>query len=101
MTYRTIKPSFLSTACAALLMALAMSAPALAQPSNAQPAFDWPSKPIRWIVPLPPGGTMDVIARALGPKISQSCGQSVVIETKRTLARPSTWLAKCLPPSRS
>jgi tripartite-type tricarboxylate transporter receptor subunit TctC len=82
MTYRTIKPSFLSTACAALLMALSMSAPALAQPSNASPASDWPSKPIRWVVPFPPGGAMDVIARALGPKISHSLGQSVVIENK-------------------
>ena len=46
------------------------------------PATDWPTKPIRWVVPFPPGGAMDAIARALGEKAGKSVGQSFVIENK-------------------
>lgn len=48
--------------------------PALAQ--------EWPAKPIKWVVPFPPGGAMDAIARALGDKASKSLGQPFVIENK-------------------
>ncbi len=42
----------------------------------------YPSKPIRFVVPYPPGGGNDVVARALGAKIADSIGQSVVIENR-------------------
>lgn len=51
--------------------------------AHAQPAAtDWPSKPIRWIVPFPPGGAMDAIARTLGDKAAKTLGQPFVIENK-------------------
>ena len=43
---------------------------------------DWPAKPIRWIVPFPPGGAMDAIARTLGEKAGKALGQPFVIENK-------------------
>ena len=45
-------------------------------------ADTWPSKPIRIIVPYPPGGTSDILARALGPGITAALGQPVVVENK-------------------
>ena len=45
-------------------------------------ANDWPSKAVRWIVPFPPGGAMDAIARTLGDKAGKALGQPFVIENK-------------------
>jgi tripartite-type tricarboxylate transporter receptor subunit TctC len=40
----------------------------------------YPSKPIRYIVPFPPGGSSDLISRAIAPRLSERLGQPVVIE---------------------
>jgi tripartite-type tricarboxylate transporter receptor subunit TctC len=45
-------------------------------------AQTYPAKPVRWIIPFPPGGAMDVMARALGPKMAESLGQPVVVENR-------------------
>jgi tripartite-type tricarboxylate transporter receptor subunit TctC len=42
----------------------------------------YPDKPIRWIVPFPPGGAMDSIARTLGEQLSRKFGQPVIVENK-------------------
>lgn len=42
----------------------------------------YPEQPIHWIVPFPPGGAMDSIARAVGEQLSRSYGQPVIIENK-------------------
>lgn len=63
----------------ALRTALALSLVAAAGGASAQA---WPAKPISLIVPFPPGGTTDVIARALAEKLSQSLGQTVIVESK-------------------
>ncbi len=52
----------------------------LALPVSAQ--SDFPNKPIKWIVPYPPGGTTDLLARLMGTWLSQRLGQSVIIDNK-------------------
>ena len=47
--------------------------------ANAQ---DYPSRPIRYIVPFPPGGSSDLIARAIAPHMSEKMGQQVVVENR-------------------
>ncbi len=42
----------------------------------------YPAKAIRWIVPFPPGGPSDVLARAIGQKLSENWGQQVIIDNR-------------------
>jgi tripartite-type tricarboxylate transporter receptor subunit TctC len=63
--------------CRLLLCALA--ACAFAAPAFAQ---DYPSKPIRMLVPFTPGGGTDILARIVAGKMSESMGQQVIVENK-------------------
>ena len=61
---------------AALLAALSLAAPhALAQ-------ADWPTKPIRFVVPFAPGGTSEIVARAVASELTKQLGQTVYVENK-------------------
>ena len=63
---------------ATVLLALA----AVASPAAAQSAADFPNRTVRLIVPFPPGGPADVIARFVGTKMSEEWKQTVVIENR-------------------
>ncbi len=45
-------------------------------------AVDYPVRPVKWIVPYPPGGTTDVLARIMAQWLSEKMGQAFVIENK-------------------
>lgn len=45
-------------------------------------AQSWPQKPVRFIVPFPPGGATDISARMLGQKLTEIWGQQVIIENR-------------------
>lgn len=55
---------------------------AVAAPWAVQAADNWPSKPIRIVVPYPPGGSSDIIARAISQPLSDALKQPVVIDNK-------------------
>jgi tripartite-type tricarboxylate transporter receptor subunit TctC len=49
---------------------------ALAQPAG------YPNRPIRWIVPLPPGGGADIVARTIAERLSRNLGQQVIVDNR-------------------
>lgn len=58
----------------ALTLGLAATHPAIAQA--------WPAKPVRIVVPFPPGGIVDTLARQLQPRLQAALGQTLVIDNK-------------------
>jgi tripartite-type tricarboxylate transporter receptor subunit TctC len=70
----TRRPPLVAAALAALLT--------LASPFAQAQAQDWPTRPVRVIVPFPPGGGTDTVARPLTAKLSQLSGQQFVIDNR-------------------
>jgi tripartite-type tricarboxylate transporter receptor subunit TctC len=66
-----------AAAAIVIAQAFAFAAPAAAQ-SQAAPAF--PTKPLKWIVPFPPGGPTDSFSRPVAQKLSEILGQPVIVE---------------------
>jgi len=50
--------------------------------SGAAMAQAWPAKPVTLVVPFPPGGSTDVIARTLGPKLQERLGGNFIVENR-------------------
>jgi tripartite-type tricarboxylate transporter receptor subunit TctC len=65
-----------------LIRSAAALALAIAAPAFAQSASTYPEKPIRIVVPYPPGGFNDTLARTVGAKLQAAWGQPVVIDNK-------------------
>jgi tripartite-type tricarboxylate transporter receptor subunit TctC len=69
---KTLRRTLIAALAAASALAFAGAAVAQA----------WPAKPIKIIVPYPPGGTSDILARAVGQKLNEQYGQPVLVENK-------------------
>src|SRR3954471_15090134 len=61
---------------------LAMLTAVLGFPVNSVLAQNYPNKPIRLILPFPPGGGADILARLLSPRVGASLGQQLVIDNR-------------------
>jgi len=71
---RSIKRTLAAAVAATIAMVAAL--PAAAQGTS------WPSKPVRFVVPYPPGGSLDQVARALADKMKDGLGQPVLVENR-------------------
>ncbi len=64
-------------------LAVAMAAAILGASALAQgPADKYPEKPIKIIVPFAPGGSVDILARVIGQKLTENWRQPVIVETR-------------------
>jgi tripartite-type tricarboxylate transporter receptor subunit TctC len=68
--------------CRILLLALGLSSVSFGPMALAQVASAWPTKPIRFVVPYPPGGPLDTIARVLAEQVKPTLGQAVIVENR-------------------
>lgn len=64
--------------CGILIAAIATCTGAFA----ADPAANYPARPIRLVVPYPPGGPSDIMAHEVGPRLSDAWGQPVVVDNR-------------------
>ena len=63
-----------------LFVCLALAATSATWAQN--PAANYPDRPVRWIVPFPPGASNDIIARLIGQKLTDAWGQQFVIDNR-------------------
>ena len=63
-------------------LALPVVGLAIVGAAHAQPASNYPTRPVRMIVPFQPGGASDVVGRIIAPKLGEALGQQIVIDNR-------------------
>ena len=79
---RTLSPALSSVAALATLATLATLTAMTLAPAAAQAQSEYPTKPITLVVPFPPGGPTDLVARVIAQKMSEQMGQAIVVDNK-------------------
>lgn len=72
MTFKLNRRAALAASAAAALFLIA----------NPASADTWPSKPVKIVVPFAPGGTTDILARAVAPELSKAFGQQFIVDNR-------------------
>jgi tripartite-type tricarboxylate transporter receptor subunit TctC len=67
---------------ASLIAAAATAAPPLTPAARSQAAAEWPSRPVRFILPYPPGGPTDIMGRVVAQALTRDLPQPVVVENR-------------------
>ena len=70
------------TRCAAKMLVTVFVAGAGLAGVGSAAAADYPSRPVKWVVPYPPGGTTDVLARIMAQWLSEKMGQQFIVENR-------------------
>lgn len=81
MIHANLYPSYRGSAIARFSLAAAVALGAIASMPAAH-AQQYPTKPIRLVVPFPPGGFSDVFSRIIGAKMNESWGQQVIVDNR-------------------
>ena len=71
---RSLLTVHIAVAALAMLAAIVCAGAALAQ--------EWPARPVRLVVPFPPGGSTDILARSIAQKLQEALGQPFLVENK-------------------
>lgn len=66
----------------ALFLGFCAGAPACADAASAGSSESYPARPIRWIVPTPPGGGTDAMSRIMAPKLTEILKQQIVVDNR-------------------
>jgi tripartite-type tricarboxylate transporter receptor subunit TctC len=81
-SYVTIRPTFSNTRSCLMRSSRFLTAVALLVATSMAFAQQWPDKPVRLVVPYPPGGNVDSAARIVSGKLQEALGQPFVVENK-------------------
>ena len=79
---RSADASHLAAVAAAILPAALLASPPLAAQGPAPAGAGWPDRPIRLVVPFPPGGINDLVARVIGNRLAEQLQQTVIIDNR-------------------
>src|SRR5262245_18640338 len=66
----------------AIHAAIALAGALVLLPAAAQKQASWPERPVRFVVPFPPGGTVDPLARLLSARLSPALGHQFIVDNR-------------------